>query len=44
MHVWRRRKTCIEFWLVKLKEGIRLDNAGVVGRIMLKEIIKEQDV
>jgi len=44
LHVWRRRKICIEFWLGNLKKGIRLENAGVVGRIMLREIIKEHDV
>jgi len=35
---------CTEFWLGNLKEGIRLEKRGVVGRIMLKQIIKEQDV
>jgi hypothetical protein len=32
---------CTEVWLGNLKEGIRLENTGVVGRIMLKQIIKE---
>jgi hypothetical protein len=44
LHVWRREKICREFWLGNLKEGIRLENTGLVGRIMLKQIIKKQDM
>jgi len=39
-----KKKSVYRILFGNLKEGIHLEYAGVVGRIMLKQIIKERDV
>jgi hypothetical protein len=38
------KKMCIGFWYVNLKEEGDLENVAVVGRLILKWILKKQDI